>query len=340
MMAGLIQRSVLVTGAAGCLGTGLTRRLAASGFRVIALVRDRQKAAHLTTFPGVELREGDITDPVIVDEAMSGCDHVYHLAACVHAPPGTPESEFFRVNVSGTRCLVEAAIRYRVSAFIFYSSVAVYPQSDETYDEESPVGPSTRYGQSKLAAEKLVLEAGARSGVKVTVLRLPVVYGRGDRGNVAALIDAIRRRRYLIIGDGSNEKSMVAVGNVIDASLVVADDPRSRGRTYIVSDARPYSQLEIARTIADLLGDSRKIYHLPLLPALILGATADIAARVIGRSLPISLDRIRKLAQNTRFDSSRITKELGVSPLIDLRHGLGEEIAERRELAVSLPPHR
>ena len=334
MMTGLIQRTALVTGATGCLGTHLTRRLAASGFLVTALVRDRRRAAHLAAMPGVELREGDINDPHLVDEAISGTDQVYHAAACVHAPPGTAESDFFRVNVEGTRCLVEAAIRHRVSSFVFYSSVAVYPPGDDVADEESPVDPPTHYGQSKLAAEKIVLEGGARSTVRMTVLRLPVVYGEGDRGNVAALIDAIRCRRYLIIGDGNNEKSMVAVGNVVDASLTVAEDVRSAGRIYIVADDRPYSQREIAQTIAELLGDSRKIHRLPLLPALALGMTADIAAGLLGRALPISLDRVRKLAQNTRFNSSRIVRELGIRPRIGLRHGLREEVAERCERVV------
>lgn len=329
MNAWTIQRSALVTGATGCLGSLLTKRLAGGGFRVVAYVRDRRKAAQLAALPGVELVEGEVGDAERLNEAMSGCDLVFHLAARVHAPSGTPEEEFFRVNVEGTSNLMKAAARHRPSAVVFFSTVAVYPESDEVRDEESPVGPATPYGRSKLAAERVVLDGARAAGLRATVLRLPVVYGPGDRGNVGKLIETIRRGRYLIIGNGQNEKSMVAAGNVIEAALAVADDGRAAGQIYLVADARPYSQREIAQTIADLLGRPQNFYHLPYLPALALGAVADIVVALTGRDLPVSLDRVRKLAQNTRFSAEKIARELGVVPRLSLRDGLREMIIEQ-----------
>lgn len=329
MKAWTIQRSALVTGAAGCLGSLLTKRLAGGGFRVVAYVRDRRTAAHLASLPGVELVEGDVGDAERLAEAMDGCDLVFHLAARVHAPPGTPEAEFFRVNVEGTRNLMQAAIGRRPGAVIFFSTVAVYPESDEIQDEESPVNPVTPYGRSKLAAERLVLDRARAANVRATVLRLPVVYGPGDRGNVGKLIEAIRRGRYLIVGDGKNLKTMVAAGNAVDAAIAVADDERARGKIYLVADARPYTQREIAETIADLLGRPKYFYHLPYPPALALGAAADIVGRLTGRDLPVSLDRVRKLAQNTRFSADKIVRELGVVPRLSLRDGLREMIIEQ-----------
>lgn len=322
MRSPLIQRRALVTGAAGMIGRHLTRRLTSAGYAVTALVRDARRA----DLPGIDLCEGEITDPRVVEAAVPGVDQIFHLAACVHAPPTTPEAEFWRVNRDGTRHLIEAAVRHRVSTFVHFSTVAVYGETEEMADEESPVAPATPYGRSKLAAEEVVRQAARQSSLKTTILRLPVVYGRGDRGNVARLIEAIRRHRYLIIGDGRNEKSMLAVANAVDAAILVAEDERSRHRTYVVTDARPYSQLEIARTIAELLGEPRNFFHIPSSLALALGSGADILSFLRGSPLPLSRERVTKLAQNTRYCSDRLQKELDYLPRQTLREGLAEMI--------------
>ena len=327
MKSSLIQRRVLVTGAAGCIGSHLTRRLAGCGYVVTALVRSTAGARHLAGLAGVELCEGDITDPRRIDQLMPGIDQIFHLAACVHAPPDTPESLFIRVNLDGTRNLVESAIRHRVRVFVHFSTVAVHAESDLTIDEQGPIAPATPYARSKYASERLVLALRGSVEPRPVVLRLPVVYGRGDRGNVARLIAAIRRHRYLIIGDGHNRKSMVAAANVADAAMLAAEDDRSRGRTYIVTDARPYTQLEIATTIAELLGERRRFLHLPRSVALAAGSAADILSRLTGHPLPLTRDRVKKLAGNTCYSGELIGQELGFRPRLNLRDGLREVMA-------------
>ena len=243
------QRSAFVTGATGCIGSALVSKLANDSWRIVALVRDRKRAGHLPKI--VELVEADLSNCQRMVEAMRNCQIVFHLAAKVHAVPETSPEEFERDNVAGTRNLVAAAIENHIERFVFFSTVAVYGESDEMTDEISLVKPTTDYGKSKLEAERIAL---AVSELKTTVLRLPVVYGARDRGTVAKLVEAIQQNRYLIVGDGRNLKSMVAVENVTDAALLVADDERAIGQTFIVTDARPYSQDEIAATIAELLG--------------------------------------------------------------------------------------
>ena len=319
------QRSAFVTGATGCIGSALTFRLATDGWRVVALVRDPARASFLTQWPNVRVVEGNLTESETLIATMRNCQTVFHLAAKVHAAPGTPAAEFERDNVIGTRNVVVAAQENRIERFVFFSTVAVYGDRDEPADEITLPTPTTDYGRSKLEAERIVLAANE---LKTTVLRLPVVYGERDRGNVAKLIEAIRRNRYVIVGDGQNLKSMVAVQNVVDAALLVANDERAVGQTFIVTDARTYSQLEIAATIAELLGKRRPI-NLPRWPLLLAGKAADAMKNLIGLKLPISSDRVRKLSSNTVFSAAKIERELGFIPRVALREGLANELKQR-----------
>ena len=315
-------RSAFVTGATGCIGSALVSRLANNGWRVVALVRDRNRASFLNELPNLELVEGELAESEKLILAMRDCQTVFHLAAKVHVAPGTTAAEFERDNVVGTRNVVAAALKNRVERFVQFSTVAVYGERDEVPDENSLPTPTNDYGKSKLEAERIALAA---SELKTTVLRLPVVYGQRDRGNVARLIEAIRRNRYFIVGDGQNLKSMVAVENVVDAALLVADDPRAIGQTFIVTDERPYSQMEIAATIAELIG-KRPSAKLPRWPLLLAGRAADVVSKLIGIELPLSSDRVRKLSSNTVFSAAKIERELGFKPRVALREGLANEL--------------
>ncbi|MDX2044821.1 MAG: NAD-dependent epimerase/dehydratase family protein [Acidobacteriota bacterium] len=327
---GATQRSAFVTGATGCIGSALVSRLAGDGWRIVALVRNQARASFLTQWPNVELAEGELADSEKLIAAMRDCQTVFHLAAKVHAKPGTSAEEFEHDNVIGTRNVVAAAIENRAERFFQFSTVAVYGERDEVLDENSLPTPTTDYGRSKLEAEQIALA----SGLKTTVLRLPVVYGARDRGNVAKLIEAIRRNRYFIVGDGQNLKSMVAVENVVDAALLIASDERAIGQTFIVTDARPYSQLEIAATIAELFGKRQPI-KLPRWPLVLAGKAADVIENLIGIELPISSDRVRKLSSNTVFRAAKIERELGFKPRASLREVLANNLWQFEKL-----PHR
>lgn len=279
----------------------------------------------MTQWPNVELVEGDLAESETLIAAMRDCQTVFHLAAKVHAAPGTTAAEFERDNVIGTRNVVAAALENQIERFVFFSTVAVYGERDEPADEITLPAPTTDYGRSKLEAERIALAANE---LKTTVLRLPVVYGERDRGNVAKLIEAIRRNWYVIVGDGQNLKSMVAVENVVDAALLVAGDERAAGQTFIVTDAQAYSQLEIAATIAEMLGKQQPI-KLPRRPLLLAGKAADLIENLTGLKLPVSSGRVRKLSSNTVFSAAKIERELGFIPRIGLREGLANQLKQR-----------
>ncbi|MGE0886287.1 MAG: NAD-dependent epimerase/dehydratase family protein [Blastocatellales bacterium] len=316
------KRSAFVTGATGCIGSALTLKLAENGWQVVALVRDHRRADFLKGLSNLRLVEGDLADRDLITNAMRNCQVVFHLAAKVHATPDLPANDFFTNNVDGTCNVVAAAIENQVDRLVFFSTVAVYPESDAWQDESSLTAPTSAYGASKLRAEAIAL---ASDKLKATVLRLPVVYGLRDRGNVARLIEAVKRGRYLIVGDGQNLKSMVAVENVVEAAILAAIDDRAIGQTFIVTDQRPYSQAEIAATIAELL-DREKPRSFPRWPLLMIGCAADAISKLFDLHLPVSSDRVRKLSNKTMFSGAKIESELGFKPQVNLREGLARVI--------------
>jgi UDP-glucose 4-epimerase len=319
------HKRAFVTGATGGIGSSLCERLSADGWRVVALARPGSQASHIENLDGVTLVTGDLFDEQRLARLMEHNDAVFHLAALVHAREDVPDAAFRRINVDGTRAVLSAAKAARVPTFVFFSTVAVYPDSDDMIEESSPVAPATSYGVSKLSAEQLVLEM--RDAMRVVILRLPVVYGPRDRGNVRRLIEAMARHRFFVPGSGRNVKTMVAVDNVVDAAILVASDSRAGGQVYIVADARPYTLAEIVSAISTGLGLKRPPGKVPLAVLRAAGWIADTLNGMLGTSLPVSADQIRKLASNTTYSGERIRRDLGFKARVGLEEGIASAIA-------------
>jgi nucleoside-diphosphate-sugar epimerase len=319
-MSGGLQRSAFVTGATGGIGSVLCERLASRGWLVRALARPTSDTSMITAVDGVTIVHCDLFDERSLTAAMSGCDAVFHLAAKVHAPDTEPRASFDKLNVEATRHVVNAALAAGVQSFVFFSTVAVYPESDELFDESSDVNPSTAYGATKLAAESIVLEK--KGQMRVTILRLPVVYGPRDRGNVRRLIDAIARRRFVMPGKGANIKTMLAVDNAAHAAIEVALDPRAAGKIFIVTDEHASTLAEIVGAISAALKTPGMPLSVPTGVLYVLGRVADAIHRAAGISLPITRDQVAKLAANTRYSGELIRKELGIRYPVRLEDGI------------------
>lgn len=294
----------------------------------MALARPESQTSHIENLDGVTLVTSDLLDEKRLAELMQGCDAVFHLAALVHVQGKVADPDVWRINVEGTRAVVSAARAAEVPAFVFFSTVAVYPESDEIFDESSPVAPATSYGASKLAAEAIVLQV--RDAMRVTILRLPVVYAPRDRGNVRRLIEAIATRRFVVPGSGENVKTMVAVENVVEAALLVASDRRAAGQVYLVTDARSSTLFEIVSAVSKGLGMRRTPRKVPVAVLRTAGWFADAVRGALGVTLPVSGDQIRKLASSTRYSGERIRRDLGFRPRVGLEEGIASAIAGYR----------
>lgn len=188
-----------------------------------------------------------------------GVDSVFHLVAKTHDFTSADNTkDYFKVNVEGTRNLLDACISTNIKHFIYFSSVkAMAEESKHTLNETYDCTPITPYGESKLMAEELVVDYGNKYGFKTTVLRLPLVYGPGNKGNVYKMIEAIDKGRFVMMGRCENKRSMVYVGNVVYAALAVIDHEVADGKVYIVTDGIDYTVRDLYKLIAKVLGNTR-----------------------------------------------------------------------------------
>ena len=275
---------------------------------------------------GLYRRDLPAWDAPSLRRALEGVTGVVHAASVVHKP-STPEAEYTRFNVEGTRVLLEAARDAGVRRFVFISSIKVYGETPAgVIDERTPLAAEAHYARTKAAAEAQVLAA---HDLRPIVLRLSPVYGRGDKGNVRTMIRAIAGRRFLVPGDGRARKSIVHVSTVAD--VVKAATASEATGAFVVADRNTPTIRELSNHIARALGRRRPM-SIP--EPLLRGAASLIgtAARIVGRSTPISGSLIDKAMTSSVCDPSRVELELGVRCSADLDWALADEIAWLREL--------
>jgi nucleoside-diphosphate-sugar epimerase len=253
LILGLSGRRCALTGARGYLGRRLGDELTEAGCELRELVLPAEAAAGE---PGVVA--GDVRDPAALAELVRGADVVFHLAAFVHRRPrsAADRSECFDVNVGGTRAVLEACRRSPQAPFlVVVSSSSVYGRVSGPADEGAPCRPQTPYGESKLEAERIVLEAVRRGDVRACVLRPGVFFGRGAPGNLGLLARMLRARVEPVVAGGAARKSIAHVSTVVEAlALVAAARDRSSGTTLNVGERSAVSVAELTAALARALG--------------------------------------------------------------------------------------
>ncbi len=307
--------TTLVTGAGGFIGRHLVARLRHDGHAVRALVRE---AGHAGDWPaGVDVVAGDVGDPQAMKAVAAGCETVFHLAGKAHALTEVrgDEEAYRAVNTDGTRHVLEGAASGGARRFVLFSSVKAMGEGgsrclDETFDGP----PETPYGRSKLEAERLVWEIGKRAGLHVACLRLPLVYGPGNKGNLYKMVAAIDRGLFPPLPEVGNRRSMVHVLDVVRAALLAADQPAANGQCYIVTDGRGYSTRELYELICRALDRPVPAWRVPLWTLRFLGGAGDAIGRVRGRRFVFDSDALEKLIGSAWYSSEKISRELGYRP--------------------------
>lgn len=308
----------LVTGATGFVGRALVARLRQSDDVVRGVSRTGGAAAD-------EALARDLASLAPDDPVCRDVEVVYHLAAKTHdlREAAGVEDEYDRINVEGTRRLIDCAGRAGVRRFVFVSSVKVIDEGNlaPATEDTAPV-PLTAYGRSKLRAEELVAAAAHAGAFEAVCLRFPLVYGPAQRGNLQRMVAAIARRRFPPPPRIRNRRSMLHVENAVDALVLAGTLPAAAGRTYLVTDGRDYSTREIYDAVRAALGRRPSALSIPEGVFRLLAVAGDAGRRVVGRRVGFDSEAFQKLLGSAAYDSSRIRRELGYRPSRDLLSAL------------------
>jgi 2-alkyl-3-oxoalkanoate reductase len=261
---------VLVTGASGMLGRGVARALAGRGDRVTVLQRH-------TAGLGVPEVLADVSDRDAVRIAVKGQDAVIHLAAKVNVIG--PEAEYQRVNVQGTRAVVEACAAAGVRRLVHVSSPSVaHPGTSligRGADPADPVAARGPYARSKAAAERIALSADDGQ-LAVVVVRPHLVWGPGDTQLVARVVDRARRGRLPLVGSGAALIDSTYVVNAVDALLAALDHcVEARGRPLVVTNGEPRPVAEMLAALCRAAGAPEPTWHVPVWLARAGGTLAE-----------------------------------------------------------------
>lgn len=312
----------LVTGATGFVGTALLARLSADGASCVAAVRrliERQLA-------GVRQSAiGDISPKTQWSHALADVDVVVHLAARVHVMRDTatdPLAEFRRTNVQATLNLARQAAELGVRRFIFVSSVKVngeFTTAGAPFIAEDSPTPSDPYGVSKMEAENGLREIALSTGMKVVIIRPPLVYGPGVKANFAALMGAVHRGWPMPFGAVHNRRSLVGLDNLVDFIVVCIEHPQAANQTFLVSDGQDLSTSELVQGLARALGVPTRLLPIPVWALKAIGA-------VFGKK-----DVIERLTCNLQVDVSKASKLLGWAPPVSVDEGLRRAVAGLRK---------
>ena len=324
---------VAVTGAAGYIGSRLVARLRRTGHEVLGIDR----AAPATGADGRFIR-CDLRDPPAYAEALAGVDLLCHLAAA-KGDWGISDAEYRTDNVTATETLLASARRAGVRNWIFYSTVSVLGPSETALDERAPRRPANPYGATKAECEAIFERyAYEEPGARVLVLRPSVVFGPGNpwNTNIFRLIEAIDRRRFVMIGRGADVKTTSYIDNLLDAHEFLLAREARLGPTgfevfHYVDEPGETTAALVARIYA-LLGRRQPSFRLPLAVAAPLALVGDAVAGLLGVDLPITSARVRKFCTATNFAARAIRAE-GFVQRVDNAEALRRTVAWYRDQA-------
>jgi len=313
----------LITGASGFVGGTLLRRLVEEHKTVRVLLR--RPVDWISRLPGVQIVIGDLGDPEIVDHAVDGVNAVYHVGAAMR---GSAES--FRSGTTvGVRNVIDSCLRHGVERLIYVSSMSVMQHAgrrgDEVLREDSAYEhhPELRglYTQTKLDAERAVLDAIASHGLRAVVLRPGQIFGPGAEYTPPNGVIALAGR-WVLVGNGTLPLPLVFIDDVIDALRLAASGKEVVGKVFNLVDTAEVTQNEYLGACKLAGGQAVKLIRVPKRVMLMLAWGVELLGKVLRRGVPLTPYRVESLRPLSNFDITAAQEILHWTPSIGSRDGL------------------
>lgn len=307
---------VMLTGSTGFVGRAVVAALKGSGCLVVPVVR---RSSAVPAQVAIDNLDGH-TDWA---EALRGCEVVVHLAARAHVmqdEAADPLAVYRSTNTAGTLNLASQAAKSGVRRFVFISSIKVNGERTGTgaaFKVDDPPQPEGSYAISKHEAEIGLHQIADETGLEVVIIRSPLVYGPGVKGNFSSMMRWLQRGVPLPLGAAThNRRSLVALGNLVDLITTCIDHPVAANKTFLVSDGEDLSTAELLRRLGQAMGKPARL--LPVPPALVLACV-----KLLGRG-----DMALRLFGNLQVDISYTCQTLGWEPPISVDEGLRRAVRE------------
>ncbi len=313
---------LFLTGGSGFIGSQLARLAIERGHGVtvtsaVNTAAERQRVEWLVQ-SGIRVLIASLDDRERLEAALAGHDVIIHLAAAQHEAHA-PESHFFRVNVEGTRALMEAALRAGVARFVHGSTIGVYGAArGGVLDESSPLAPDNPYGRTKAQAEQVVRSFAAR--LQTSIVRISETYGPGDR-RLLKLFRAIAQGRDRTLGSGRNEHQLIYVDDLSEGLLRAAVAPAAVGETIVLAGEERLTTDDMVAAIASAVGTARRARHVPLWPFALAAGVLETAFKPLGRTPPLHRRRLDFFRKSFRFSTARAQEMLGFKASVPFAEG-------------------
>ena len=302
----------LITGANGFVGKPLCAELLRRGQSVCAAVRVAGSPNENIEMAAIGSIDGT-TDWTI---ALRGVDVVIHLAARVHVMSDTaanPHAEFLKVNLHGTANLARQAAQAGVKRLVYVSSIKVNGEETrdgENFSETDRPAPQDPYAVSKWEAEQALHRVAGETGLEVVIVRPPLVYGPGVKGNFIRLLAVVDKGIPLPLASVRNQRSLIYLGNLVDTLIACASHPAAAGKTYLVRDGEDISIPDLVRQMAIGLEKPARLFPMPVKLLRGLG-------RLFGK-----LESVDRIVGSLCINDDLLRKELGWKPRFTLQQGL------------------
>lgn len=300
-----------VTGAAGFVGREVVATLRSRGLSVRPLVRSAEEGA---------IAVGEIGPETDWSRALDGVTHVIHAAARAHImneDAADPLAVYRQVNAEGTRRLAEQAVAQGVRRIVFISSIKVNGERTapgKRFTASDRPAPEDPYGISKWEAEQVLMGISARSGLEGVVVRPPLVYGPGVKGNFARLIRWVKAGVPLPFAAVSNQRSLVSLDNLVDLLHRCAVQPGAAGRVFLAADGEDLSMPELIRRMAQALNRPARLFPVP-------PRCMRAVAKLAGREAEVD-----RLINSLQVDIGPTCETLGWKPLVTVDAGLAKTV--------------
>jgi nucleoside-diphosphate-sugar epimerase len=309
-----VNKHILVTGGSGFVGSALIKRLLSEHRDILAVGRSD------VNLPVETVKVSSFSELGALGQRLGSIDVVVHCAARAHIMNDDtvdPLAEYRKVNVDGTLNVARHALEAGVKRFLFVSSIKVngeHTPPGRPFTEEAAPAPEDPYGISKYEAERELQALCAETGMELVIIRPPLVYGPGVKGNFASMIRLMEKGLPLPLGAVRNKRSLVALDNLVDLIVTCVDSPAAANQVFLAADGQDISTTELLRNVANAMGKPARLLPVPsgllMLGASLFGKKA-VAKRLLG-SLQVDISKAREL--------------LGWQPPVSVEEGLARAV--------------